>query len=152
MNKIRTLILNNKYLTEQLKELCNKFNVPFKNTKKKMVSNRKSIENYNINITLNNNYPFEPPNNITINNNQVNCINNINTVSLLKKYFDLYCIKCQSLLCPNNWNPTIKLVNIIKEQIKYYKYINSINNICIIQNNIYLNDDILFYIMSFIKE
>ena len=111
-----------------------------------------NIENYNINITLNKNYPFEPPNNITINNSQVNCIKNLNTVSLLKKYFDLYCIKCQSLLCPNNWNPTIKLVEIVKEQIKYYKYINSINNICIIQNNIYLNDDILFYIMSFIKE
>lgn len=110
------------------------------------------IENYNINITLNKNYPFEPPNNITINNSQVNCIKNINTVNLLKKYFDLYCIKCQSLLCPNNWNPTIKLVDIVKEQIKYYKYINSINNILIIQNNIYINDDILFYIMSFIKE
>jgi hypothetical protein len=46
------IILNNKYLTEQLKELCDKFNVPFKNSNKKMVSNRNSIEDYNINIDL----------------------------------------------------------------------------------------------------
>ena len=46
------ITLNNKYLTKQLKELCEKFNVSFINTDKIKCSDRKPIEFYNISNDL----------------------------------------------------------------------------------------------------
>ena len=110
------------------------------------------FDNYNIIILLDEDYPFYPPKKININNLDVNCYINSNITLLLKKYFDVVCIKCESLLCENKWNPTCKLINIVNEQIKYYNYINSIRNILEIKKKIYINDDILLNIFEFIKE
>ena len=130
----------------------------YKNIKiKQEKSNEKSIkinlilENYNILIILNNDYPFYPPQRIKINNLDINCNINLNISLLLKKYFNIFCIKCESLLCENKWNPTYKLLNIIDEQIKYYNYINSILNIIEIQKKIYINDDLLLKIINYLK-
>lgn len=110
------------------------------------------LGNYTIFIILNNDYPFSPPQDIKINNLDINCYVNLNVSLLLKKYFDIFCIKCESLLCENKWNPTYKLTNIISEQIKYYNYINSIINITEIQKKVYINEDIIINIMNYIKD
>lgn len=45
-------ILNQKYLTKQLEELCKKFEVPFEDSKKVRVSNRKETKEYNFDEEL----------------------------------------------------------------------------------------------------
>jgi hypothetical protein len=46
------IILNQSNITHELKQLCMEFNVPFKDSSKMMVSNRKSSEFYNLNHDL----------------------------------------------------------------------------------------------------
>ena len=46
------ITLNNKYLTAQLKNLCTKYSVKFKDSPKQMVSNRRNKNDYNIDEIL----------------------------------------------------------------------------------------------------
>lgn len=137
---------------ESISENYKNIKIKQENSNEKNIKINLILENYNILIILNNDYPFYPPQSIKINNLDINCNINLNISLLLKKYFNIFCIKCESLLCENKWNPTYKLLNIIDEQIKYYNYINSILNIIEIQKKIYINDDLLLKIMNYLKE
>ena len=75
---------------------------------------------YKIKIFYNNYYPFECPIKIEI--------NNYNIFSLYKKIMqknnNLFdnCIYCNSILCSNNWNISLNIINILDEIKKIIEY------------------------------
>lgn len=73
----------------------------------------------------NNSFPFETPSEIKLNNkNYVSLIRNINKnfLELIGIGNDIKCLCCESIICSNNWSPTIKLVSILNEIDKNVNY------------------------------
>ena len=64
----------------------------------------------------NNVYPFQAPSQIKINNyNYINLLQNINKTFLHKITNSSLCLCCKSIICSNNWTPTITLKSILNE-------------------------------------
>ena len=64
----------------------------------------------------NNLYPFQSPSQIKINNyNYINLLQGINRSFLEKVTNNSCCLCCRSIMCCNNWAPTIALKNILNE-------------------------------------
>jgi len=63
---------------------------------------------------------------------------------LFYKYKGHRCFSCESLLCPNNWKPTVRLTKIIEEVNLFYKECKEIIDIVIVNviKRKYLIDDI----------
>jgi hypothetical protein len=77
-------------------------------------------------FTITRDYPFKPPSKVTINYKdykQYLKIDSPKTLGELRKYNDIQCLCCNTILCPANWSPAIKLQNFITEfkQIKKYR-------------------------------
>ena len=144
----------NRRYKKEIEFLSNHFNnIKIKENKfEDKVKINLTLEKYNIIIILNSEYPFCPPEKIKINDLDINCYIELEVTLLLKKYFNIFCIKCESNICENKWMPTFNLIKILEEQIRYFDYINSIKNIIEIQKKIYINSDLLLKIINYIKE
>ena len=83
----------------------------------KEINNNKEIIINNKKIILSKYYPFEMPifhiNNIDY--NEYLYINNHKINEILKKYFNITCLCCSSLLCKNNWHPRNTIQDLFKE-------------------------------------
>lgn len=100
------------------------------------------LTNYNIDVKINSNYPFHPPD-MFINNKSYLTVIIDYPKYVYKKLNEkgITCLCCESILCKNRWNPSIKIINIIDEYFKNRKLICDIikkkivEEICI-KNNI----------------
>jgi len=103
----------------------------------------------------------------SLNNN-----NNNNNNNILQIFYNIYsqkpskflkltkndCFCCNSILCSNNWSPSLNIINVINEveEIKFiekYSDFNTNNKLIQIYNNNYLNklsDDLIFKIIDYI--
>jgi len=102
-----------------------------------------------INIYYNKYYPFEPPQNINVNN--IN-IQNIYTdiINKNKILFANRCLFCESDLCSQNWDISYNIKYILKEVIKIINYKNLHIEIRLLNSIInkyspYENLDYLYY-------
>ena len=95
-----------------------------------IVKNEKNTEimfySLNIKIICNEMYPFKVPE-MFINNQDYNqYLSELQTKHSLnekiKKQLNIQCLCCESILCPNNWKPSITIIDIIKQ----YLYFNSL--------------------------
>lgn len=109
-------------------------------------------EKYNVEINLTNNYPFSPPIEVNINNKEYtsNCISDPTTLNILQKYYNKHCLWCESLLCRNNWSPTITMCDIAHECINNDNIIKTIKKFSIIMKKTNkLPMDVEKHILSF---
>ena len=73
----------------------------------------------------NNSFPFQSPSEIKLNNKDyLSIIRNINKnfLELIGIGNDIKCLCCESIICSNNWSPTIKIVSILNEIDKNVNY------------------------------
>lgn len=73
-----------------------------------------------ITAVLSRNYPFSPPNKLYINNRLIDhkYFNNFSLnikKRLNKTYGKDLCFMCRSLLCSENWRPSVKLKHVVEE-------------------------------------
>lgn len=83
--------------------------------------------NYSVKFKFykNNLFPFQSPSEIELNNkNYLSIIRNINKnfLELIGIGNDIKCLCCESIICSNNWSPTIKIVSILNEIDKNINY------------------------------
>lgn len=72
-------------------------------------------------FVVSNNYPFHPPK-IFINGKSImffHKISNLNFRRSLIKYIGFECFCCESILCSNNWSPSVTFNHILDEINKY---------------------------------
>ena len=76
-----------------------------------------SKNNNVFNFTINNSFPFRPPEHVTINKKSYyNVIKIINPYKKILKEIDgRECLCCSTVLCDNNWFPTRRLWEIVDE-------------------------------------
>ena len=107
-------------------------------------------DKYYVSVNIPKGYPFYPPKNLTLNYKKIVYYRK-GDAEIISKYFGIFCICCVSKLCPDNWNPSIKLEDLIDE---YERFKNIINSSFVIRHfikNNYLNEDIIKIIVKYIK-
>jgi len=72
----------------------------------------------NIQLNLKREYPFRPPENLHINGRKISYYKIGNSQALIK-YFNVQCLSCESILCPNNWKCTYRFEKLIEEYEMY---------------------------------
>ena len=82
------------------------------------------LTNYNIDVKINSNYPFHPPDMF------INKKSYLTVIIDYPKYVyeklnekGITCLCCESILCKNRWNPSIKIINIVDEYFNNRKLI-----------------------------
>ena len=104
-----------------------------------------------ISFKIPNYYPFRPIENLMVNNKPVHYYKLGNRHNV-RKYFDIQCICCKSLLCYENW----KLTNTIKDILDEYDNFKDILNASVlfyyIERKKNLPLDILYVIASYFKK
>jgi hypothetical protein len=77
-----------------------------------------------VSMTIPNGYPFYPPKKMHVNYQPIvyHCLGNRD---MIRKYFNIQCICCESITCPNNWKPMINMENIVHEYTIYKTIINA---------------------------
>lgn len=96
--------------------------VEYTDTGKILVSFKKLHNRYIFNIPSN--YPFMPPS-VCINGMVQNRFFNLDSIrftTVLKYVSGLDCLCCHSLLCKNNWSPSVTMERIINQMEEYKKY------------------------------
>jgi len=139
-------------LTLELREIIKYFNIN-EYSIDIIINNTKSyniiIYNYNNDKTydfLMNDYPFYPPK-LKINGKDENYylqIKNKEFRYALFKYKNIDCFCCHSLTCINNWIPTKKMIDIIKQFEEFEEITKELNRKLITEKivNKYLNSNI----------
>ena len=97
-------------------------------------------------------YPFRAPRKLKVNDQLINyndISNNYN--KYLKKYFNIECFCCSSILCENNWNIFYKFTDISKEYENFTNIIKYIKGILIIKEKNILPQEILINIIDYLK-
>ena len=77
-----------------------------------------------VSMTIPNGYPFYPPKRMHVNYQPV-VYHYLGNRSMIRKYFNIQCICCESITCPNNWKPMLNMENIIDEYNTYKPIINA---------------------------
>ena len=93
-------------------------------------------------------YPFSPPKNLHINNKIINYMN-LGNKPMLKKYFNVYCLCCISITCPNNWSCMKSINDIMKEYISYKTLINTSMVFYYLEKKTIIPDEIIEIIAQF---
>ena len=75
--------------------------------------------NYNVYIELDKYFPFRCPSILKINNKlyPYDCCNDADISSILYELYKIRCLWCNSLLCHNNWMPTITIKSLLDQCI-----------------------------------
>ena len=104
-----------------------------------------------IDVEIGSGYPFTPPKKIFINKKLLDFQYNLDKKqrSFIKKYYNIDCFCCSSLLCYNNWKPAHTIFNILDQHYNALKRISVVKNFVIILNKIELPEDIIRYILLF---
>ena len=109
---------------------------------------------YDVYFQLNNNYPFNPPEIITINNRLYNQdLWNISPAvgEKICYHYNISCLFCSSLTCYKNWKPGHTMISIIKEIMDYQNLIKAIYGLNMLSyNNITFIPEVEKRILSFI--
>ena len=74
--------------------------------------------------------------------------------NIIYKFFEIRCLCCISILCPNTWSVMTKFSDVIDEYENFMSIINSANNYKIMKSNRILDkfpNEIEYIIMSFLK-
>jgi hypothetical protein len=101
-------------------------------------------------ISINSNYPFKPPkcsfNGVTLNYSYQNI-----PKRLLSYYLNEgnSCFCCHNILCPDNWSPLHRLIDIFEEYTRFVDNLKITYKKKIIQK-LNLPDDMIYYISSFL--
>ena len=77
-----------------------------------------------VSMTIPNTYPFYPPKNLHVNYQPIVYFKMGNR-EMIRKYFNIQCICCQSIMCAYNWKALTQLEDIMEEYIKYKAVINA---------------------------
>ena len=77
-----------------------------------------------ISMTIPNTYPFYPPKNLHVNYQPIVYFK-LGNREMIRKYFNIQCICCESIMCAYNWKALTRLEDIIDEYIKYRAVINA---------------------------
>ena len=86
-----------------------------------------------VKIIYENEYPFFPPN-IYVNNYRYTILLKKNIRKVFEEIYDKYhCLCCTSILCRENWGPTLDTKNIITEVVKNILIKNRLVNILHLQ-------------------
>jgi len=72
----------------------------------------------NVQLDLKLEYPFRSPENLHINGHKIRYYKIGNSQALVK-YFNVQCLCCDSIICPNNWKCTYRFEKIIEEYEMY---------------------------------
>jgi len=143
-----------KRLSNEIKEIIEKrgydvyyinLNI-YKNTTSYLLTIYDYIKNIYYEFILNPSYPFTPPK-LFINNEAYTSylrLKSIGFADLLYKYKKIRCFCCETILCPDNWGPSITINKILDEFDKYNNYCKEISYRVIINviKRKYLIDDI----------
>ena len=110
--------------------------------------------NYKYGMSVDN-FPFRPPLNFSVNNKIVNYSEmSKNVISILSDVFNVECLCCISILCPNKWHLSFKFMDIIDEYKKFTGIINSANNYKLLKDKGTLNifpKEIIEEILKFLR-
>ena len=97
-------------------------------------------------------YPFRVPRKLKVNNQLINYNDISNKYNeYLKKYFNIECLCCSSILCENNWLISYKFTDISKEYENFMNIIKYIENILIIKEKNALPQEILINVIDYLK-
>lgn len=82
-----------------------------KNTRKLTFTYKNRL---NVQLNLKLEFPFRPPENLHINGRKI-YYNKIGNRQSLAKYFNIKCLCCESIICPNNWKCIYRFEKLIEE-------------------------------------
>ncbi len=142
------------------------------NNLSRAVINRLKRENINYNFDVNKqviefeyndklysmsveNFPFRPPSKFSVNNKIVSYpeMSRKNFI-ILRDVFNVKCLCCMSILCPNLWHLSYKFMDIIKEYEKFTGIINAAHNYKLLKDKgilINLPKEIIEEILNFLR-
>jgi hypothetical protein len=104
-----------------------------------------------ISFNIPNYYPFRPIENFMVNNKPVHYYKLGNRHNV-RKYFDIQCICCKSLLCYENWKLTKTVKDILDEYDNFKDILNASVLFYYIERKKNLPLDILYVIASYFKK
>lgn len=138
-----------KRITKEIKNSNELIDVEFDDiTRKLSFVHSKNYDYISFHIPLN--YPFYPPKNFKINYKNV-VYHKMGNSAMIYKYFKIDCICCYTVLCADNWNPSITIIKVLKEYELLKTIINASVLFYYIEKKNILNNDVLKVISSFIK-
>jgi|SaaInlStandDraft_7_1057024.scaffolds.fasta_scaffold00471_12 hypothetical protein len=86
------------------------------------------------------NFPFRPPLKFSVNNKIVNYQEmSINIQNILSDVFNIKCLCCISIFCPNTWHLSFKFMDIVNEYEKFTGIINAAHNYKLLKDKGILN-------------
>ena len=103
-----------------------------------------------VTITIPTSYPFYPPNQLHVNYQPI-IYYHLGNKRIIRKYFDIQCICCTSITCPENWAPCRTLEHIMEEYCRFKFIINASMVIAYIEQMNKLPYDMIKYIITFIN-
>lgn len=104
-----------------------------------------------VTITIPTSYPFYPPNQLHVNYQPI-IYYHLGNKRIIWKYFDIRCICCTSITCPENWAPCRTLEHIMEEYYRFKFIINASMVIGYIEQKNKLPYDMIKYIVTFIND
>ena len=141
------------HITRAIKNRLNREGIKYNyNEKKGTIEFTYNKKNFDMFVE---NYPFRPPTKIKVDNKYIDYAIMSNEIqNIIYKFFEIRCLCCISILCPNTWSVMTKFSDVIDEYENFMSIINSANNYKILKSNRILDkfpDEIEFIIMSFLK-
>ena len=102
-----------------------------------------------------NNFPFRPPTKFSVDDVEVSYSNMASEIQFyLKSFFNIRCLCCISILCPNNWYISNSFTDILNEYENFIGLINTIKNYKLLKESYFFTRfpyEIEEHIISYIK-
>ena len=140
-------------MTDIIFKRLSKEKTKYDNLNYKMLNNSNTYIQVNIKgliINLSRNYPYSCPISIKFNKRDYldYCIENSTLFNLCNSP---NCLHCTTLLCPNNWSPSIGIKDIVYEVKNSFYKINNLKKYAQIFRNLKLPDEIINFICYYLK-
>ena len=119
LNKIKGTIMRKRLIREltDLQELNPSISVSFDENTNLPIVNVVNEGDY-ISFKITSNFPFIPPN-VIVNSQDYYAVilknNGTEFIKVLKNLTGYNCLCCHSYICENNWSPSVRLIDILKE-------------------------------------
>ena len=112
-----------KRISKEVEFLKKKYNVlNYSETLKEIIID---IDYENIRFVINEHYPFKPPKMYVNNLEYYKLLFELQSSKADKlKELNEICLCCKSILCPNNWKPAYKIINIVEEYDSFKSMLN----------------------------
>lgn len=132
LNKIKGTVMRKRLIREltDLREIYPSISVSFdENTNLPIVNVVNEGDNVSFKIT--NNFPFIPPC-VIVNSQDYYAVilknNGAEFIKVLKNLTGYNCLCCHSYICENNWSPSVRLIDIVKEIKENQKHKENVEN------------------------